>query len=53
MDGRFNKVVIVLLGLSGPINLTCVQYKLKLAIGTKMMQFLIDRGGGYHLRTSE
>jgi hypothetical protein len=42
---RFDKVVTGLLGLSGPINLTCGQYKSKLAIGAKMVQSLIDTGG--------
>jgi hypothetical protein len=38
-----------LLGLPGPINPTCGQYKSKLAMGTKTMRSLIDTGRGYHL----
>jgi hypothetical protein len=52
-EGRFNKVVIGLLGLPSPINPTCGQYKSKLAIEAKMMRSLIDTGGGYHLEISE
>jgi hypothetical protein len=35
-----------------PINLTCDQYKSKIAIGAKMKPSLIDTGGGYNLGTS-
>jgi hypothetical protein len=50
---QFDKVVIGLLGLLGPINPTCGQYNSKLAIGAKMTWSLIDTGGGYHLGISE
>jgi hypothetical protein len=50
---RFDKVVTGLLGLPGPINLTCGQYKSKLAIGVKTTRSLIHIGGGYHRGTLE
>jgi hypothetical protein len=52
-ERRFDKVVTGILGLSVPINPTSGQYKSSIAIGVKMMRFLIDTGRGYHLRTSE
>jgi hypothetical protein len=52
-EGWFDIVVTELLGLPGPINPTCVQFKSKLAIGAKTMQFLIDIGRGYHHGTSK
>jgi hypothetical protein len=50
---QFDEVVTGLLGLPGPINLTCGQYKSRLAIEAKMMRSLIDAGGGYHLGSLE
>jgi hypothetical protein len=50
---RFDKVVTGLLGLPGLINLTCAQYKSKLAIRAKTTWSLIKTGRGYHLGTSE
>jgi hypothetical protein len=52
-EGRFNKVVTGLLGLSGLTNVTCGQYKSKLTIEAKMMWSLSNIGKGYHLRTSK
>jgi hypothetical protein len=52
-EGRFDKVVTGLLGLPGPINPTCGQYKSSLAIGAKMTWSLINTGEGYHIGTSE
>jgi hypothetical protein len=52
-EGQFDKVVTRLLGLPGPINPTCGQYKSKLTIGAKMMRSLIDTGWGYYFGTSE
>jgi hypothetical protein len=50
---QFDEVVTGLLGLPGPINPTCGQYKSKLTIRAKTTQSLIDTSRGYHHGTSE
>jgi hypothetical protein len=52
-EARFDEVVTGLLVLSGPLNLTCSQYKSRLTIRAKTMRSLIDTGRGYHLGTLE
>jgi hypothetical protein len=48
-----DKVVTRLLGLPCPTKPSCGQYRSKLAIRAKIMQSLIDIGGGYDLGTSK